>query len=190
MSETLLDKLASNLAENLRSLRERRGLTQARLGKLSDIPRSTLANLETGSGNPTLAVLGRLAAAMQISIEELLSAPAGLGRIYPAGSLPSEQRGPNRGVRISRLLPDPIPGMEITRMELDPTNRFKGAPHRPGTKEYLYCERGSVVLRVAGETFHLLQGDLCSFRGDEKHSYTNEGDQLAVAMGVVVVASV
>ncbi len=90
---TLIQQLPVNLATNLRFLRERRGLTQQRLSELCEIPRSTLANLETGAGNPTLAILGQIAAALQISLEELLSAPRGQGKLHKRGTLPSEKKG-------------------------------------------------------------------------------------------------
>lgn len=182
----LQDQLAANLATNLRYLRTRSGLTQARLAERARIPRSTLANLETGSGNPTLAVLGSLAAALHIGIEELLSAPCGLGKHYPRGSLPIEKRG--RHATVATLLPDPIPGMEITRIALEPGGRLPGAPHRPGAREYLYCEQGQLTLVVAGERFDLEAGDVCAFRGDQPHSYANPGDTPAVGLGVVTIA--
>jgi len=187
-NDPLIDQLAENLANNLRYLRERRGLTQSQLSKLCGVPRSTLANLETGAGNPTLAVLSRLASALQISLEELLSAPRGMGKLYKAGELPIEGKGTGGRVMISKLLPDPIPGNEILRMAMPPYTQFKGAPHRPGTREYLYCERGAVVLFAAGERFELEAGDVCAFHGDQPHSYSNETGKPTVTLGVVVLA--
>ena len=86
-------ELASNLAENIRALRGARGLTQAQVARLCAIPRSTVAQLESGSGNPTLAILARLAAALRVSIEEILSAPHGRCQIFRKGSLPTATRG-------------------------------------------------------------------------------------------------
>lgn len=177
--------LPKNLAANLKTLRQRAGLTQAQLAKRSALPRSTLANLETGSGNPTLSVLGALSAALQVGLDELLSAPRGLGVLYPAGSLPKERRG---RATIQSLLPDPLPGTEITRMEIPPGARIRGVPHLPGTREYLYCARGSVDLRAGGQKFLLSPGDVCAFQGDLPHSYGNPGQEPAVCTGVVVLA--
>lgn len=184
----LLAQLASNLATNLRYLRTRSGLTQTRLAERAGIPRSTLANLETGSGNPTLAVLAAIGAALHVTLEELLGAPRGLGQLYPRGTLPIEHRGGSRKATVSTLLPDPIPGMEITRMELEPGAKLPGVPHRPGAREYLYCEEGQLVLIVAGERFELGAGDVCAFRGDQPHSYANPGERRAIGIGVVTIA--
>ena len=54
--------IAAHLASNVRKLREARGLTQQQMAKLSGVPRPTWANLESGTANPTIAVLARVAA--------------------------------------------------------------------------------------------------------------------------------
>jgi quercetin dioxygenase-like cupin family protein len=61
-------------------------------------------------------------------------------------------------------------------------------PHTPGTREYLTCETGAITLVAAGETWRLSPGDLVAFRGDQKHSYTNEAMEPAVGFSVVVLA--
>src|SRR3954451_17800436 len=75
--------LAGHLGENMRALREARALTQAQMAKLAGLPRATWANLESGAGNPTLSVLQRVAAALQVSLEELVSRPRASARHVP-----------------------------------------------------------------------------------------------------------
>lgn len=182
--------IAENLAANLRSLRQLGGLTQARLAERAGVPRSTLANLEVGGGNPTLSVLSRLAGALQVRIEELLSQPRARCRLFAKGSLPVEAKGPRQRVTVHRLLPDPVPGMEIDRMVLRPGARLPGVPHRAGTQEYLYCERGALTLWATGERFDLQTGDVAVFAGDQPHSYGNQATETAVAFSVVAFVPV
>lgn len=181
------DMLARNLAHNVRYVRERRGLTQQQLAALCGLPRSTVGQLETGAANPTLTVLGKLAFALQLSIEELLSSPHADCQRFAKGTLPVESRGPNGLATVQKLLPDPLPGMAIDRMALRPGGRFPGAPHRPGTREYLYCERGRLTLYAAGERIDLDEGDVVAFRGDQPHSYQNPGTEPAVGFSVVLL---
>jgi WS/DGAT/MGAT family acyltransferase len=68
------DRTASHLARNLVSLRHTRALTQDGLAKAAAVPRSTIANLESGDGNPSLAVLVKVAGALGVPIDELLAA--------------------------------------------------------------------------------------------------------------------
>lgn len=189
MSYAHADVLPANLAANLRYVRQRRNLTQARAATLAGVPRSTLALLETGSGNPTLLVLARLAGALQVSIEELIAPPRNDARVYRNGQLRIEQRGKvGRKVELRSLLPDPIPGMQIDRLELGPGAKMMGAPHPPGTREYLVCERGRMVLQAGGERYELGFGDVVSYQGDQPHSYWNEGNTTAVGFSVVAIA--
>jgi DNA-binding XRE family transcriptional regulator/quercetin dioxygenase-like cupin family protein len=185
-----MSDLPSHLAANLRHLRGVRSLTQQQLSRLSALPRSTLAQLETGAGNPTLAVLSRIAAALRISIEELLSAPRARCHLYRKGTLPAQARGKGGEAVVHKLLPDPIPGMEIDRIELAPRARMTGVPHRPGTREYLACERGRIALWTAGERLDLAPGDVAAFEGDRRHSYANEGDAVAIGFSVVTLAPI
>src|SRR4051812_2630523 len=155
------------------------------MAKIAGVPRATWANLESGSANPTLAVLHKVAGALQVTLEELLAPPRAASRFYPRGSLPVRARGQ---VSIRQLLPDPIPGSEIARMEFAPLARLTGVPHTPGTREYLTCESGEIVLVVGGETFQLRPGDVVSFRADQRHSYSNPARAAAVGYSVVLLA--
>jgi transcriptional regulator with XRE-family HTH domain len=178
---------ASRLGRNIRQLRESRGLTQGEMAALAEIPRSTWASLESGAANPTLAVMSRVAHALQVSLEELVAAPRSDATLFPRGALPREVRS---GVELRKLLPDPIPGMEIDRMELPAGSHMTGVPHTPGTREYLACEAGQVLLVASGERWTLGAGDVVAFRGDQRHSYHNPGARPAIAYSVVVLARV
>ncbi len=182
--------LSSNLAANLRFQRERRRLTQSGMASLCGLPRSTIAQLESGSGNPTLAVLSSLAGALRITIEEILSSPHARCQLFPRGSLPVAERGRDGSAKVQKLLPDPIPGMEIDRVEIQPGGRMTGVPHRPGTREYLACERGRLTLRTAGESYRLEPGDVLAFDGDQPHSYHTEGSAAAVGYSIVTLSPV
>jgi XRE family transcriptional regulator, regulator of sulfur utilization len=180
-----LATLPDNLAANARQLRDARGLTQQQMARLSGLPRATWSNLESGSANPTLSVLHRVADALQVSLEELLAAPRSASRFYPRSAVPVRVRGE---VTVRQLLPDPIPGAEVGRMEFAPLARLTGVPHTPGTREYLTCESGELVLVVGGETFRLGPGDVISFRADQRHSYSNPSRSPAVGYSVVLLA--
>jgi len=174
----------SHLAANLRRLRETRRLTQQQAARLAGLPRPTWATLESGSANPTLLVLLRAAAALQVSLEELVGPPRATGRLYRADALRSRRRG---AVTVRDLLPEKIAGMEIERMEIPGGAVLNGIPHTPGTREYLACEGGRIELATEGQLFALAAGDVVVFRGDQRHSYRNPGTGLATGYSVVVM---
>ncbi len=176
-----------HLAENIVAIREARGLSQAQIAKAAGIPRATWTNLESGAANPTLAVLIKVANALQVRLDELLAAPRLPALHLRAADLPVRQRGT---VRVRKLLPEPLPGLDIERMELPANARMVGVPHTPGTREYLTCERGTVELVVSGERYLLAEGDVVTFRGDQRHSYHNPTASPAVAYSVIAFAPV
>ena len=157
------------------------------MAEIAGIPRPTWSSLESGSANPTLAVLSRVAAGLQVSIEELIGAPRTAAQLFRAGEIPERKR---QGARLRDLVPEAIPGLEIARMELAPGGQMVGVPHTPGTREYLTCETGRLELSASGETWKLDSGDALVFRGDQRHTYRNpDARRPTVAITVVCFAA-
>ena len=178
------DRTASHLARNLTSLRHARGLTQAQLARGTTLPSSTIANLESGAGNPSLAVLVKVAAALAVPIDELLAAPRALVRHWPADEVAARSKG--RGVQVRDLVPEPVPDEMMELMDFEPGAVMGGTPHLPGTREFFSCLDGRVHLMVAGDRYLLSAGEVLAFPGNLPHSYQN-ADALNPARGVSVV---
>ena len=182
-----LEKLSKYLAENIQTLRKARSVTQNELAEIAGVPRSTITHLESGEGNPSLINLAKVSAALQVSIEELLAAPRAEVQLIHGSELPIMKRAQGTTL-IYKLLPDPIPGMEMDRMELSPGSRFGGIPHVAGTREYLTCIEGEVRVYVAGSSYQVGPGDVLAFQGHQPHSYHNPGSKKAICISIVVLA--
>ena len=102
-----LDRVAANLARNLASLRHSRSLTQDALAKAAGLPRSTIANLESGEGNPSLTVLTKVADALATSIDELVASPRAKVRRWARRISRREAAG--AASRRARSFPSPWP---------------------------------------------------------------------------------
>ena len=181
----MAELVSTHLAENVRSLREQRGLTQQQIAKIAGIPRATWGNLESGEANPPLQVLTKVAGALQVRLEELLAPLRTGARHVPARELFVRRRGE---VSIRRLLPEALPGLEIERMHFPPKATMTGVPHTAGTREYLTVEQGAVELRVGGESYRLAEGDVVMFRGDQRHAYANVSARESIAYSVIAFA--
>ena len=176
-----------NLAQNIRRLRESHSMSQQKIADLSGIPRPTWASLETGTANPTLTVLSKAATALNVSIEELVGSPRTEFVFVPAHEVRERKR---QDAQMRPLIPEALPGLEISRMELAPGGRMVGVPHTTGTREYLTCESGKVELIAGGEHHLLSEGDMLVFRGDQRHSYLNpDKRRKSVSISVVCFAS-
>lgn len=181
-----MENARSFLATNIQQLRFQRNWTQAHLAEVAGLKRSTVAALESGSGNPTMESLIRLGQAFQLSIDELISPPRAECQLIRARDIPSDRRS-RRGVTLRKLLPDPIRATEMDELILEPDSIMKGSPHTKGTKEYFACLQGRISVGVLGEIWHLEKGDVLSFPGDEPHSYKNPGSRQARGISVVLL---
>lgn len=181
-----IDRVAQYLADNVQTLRKKRGFSQEQLAAHAQIPRSTLTHIESGAGNPSLKNLTKLSGALGIGIEELLSRPRSAVSHLAASEITVERRSQGKAL-IHKLLPDKIKGLEIDRFELQTGTTMSGHPHLSGTKEYLVTMTGEVTVHVAGEAFRVRKGDVLAFPGDQRHSYRNSGPRgQAVAISVVI----
>ncbi len=184
----MIETLSKQLAKNVLNLRKRQGLSQLQMAEKAGIPRSTLTYIESGESNPSLANLSKVAAAFNVSVEELISKPRSNVQHIKATDIPLQSKSGDQ-IIIAKLLPDPIPGMEIDRMTLQPGARFKGTPHISRTKEYLYCAEGTLRVYVNKTSYDLESGDLLSFPGDEPHAYQNPSSRKkSIGFSVVVFA--
>ncbi len=78
------------VAQNIRSLRVARGLSQEALAVDAEIDRTYVSRLERGLENPTVAVLERLTRALNVPIGDLFREP--LPGEVPAPILPKGRK--------------------------------------------------------------------------------------------------
>ena len=63
-----------NLANNIKKLREAKGLSQEKLARLADVANNTLIKMESGENqNQTLVTLKKVAKAFGVSVDDLIN---------------------------------------------------------------------------------------------------------------------
>ena len=67
------DQVRKQLARNIRVLRGQKGLSQESLALCSNVDRTYVSQLERAVGNPSLLVLCKLAAVLEVDVCELMS---------------------------------------------------------------------------------------------------------------------
>lgn len=172
---------------NIKKLREKQNLSQAQLAKEGALPRSTIATIETGSSSPSVNTLLKISYALGVSLDELVRKPRPKTLLIRATDVPKQKKSGGNVIQ-SKLLPDPIYGMEIDHMSLAPRARMRGVPHIKETREYFSCLKGDIEIYCDGEKFSLAEGDVLAFPGDLPHSYYNPGRAKAEGFSVVVLA--
>src|SRR5438105_13004998 len=82
------------LAANLRRLRIARHLSLSELARATGVSKATLSGIENGRANPTVDTLAGLAAALRVSLAELLAElPLGEVRVVRGAHGRRERRG-------------------------------------------------------------------------------------------------
>ncbi|HYD79375.1 MAG TPA: XRE family transcriptional regulator [Paucimonas sp.] len=173
----------------LQKLRLKRGLTLDDLSRAAGVSKSMLSQIEREKANPTIAVAWRLANALGIGIEELLSnEPQEAEAIHvlephETPTLP----GSHAGYVLRILGPMELAGKyEWYELTLAPEGALVSNPHDPGTMEYLTLLHGSVEVEVDGNKKKLKAGGTARYHADRNHAIRNAGKAEAKALLVVI----
>lgn len=173
----------SFISTNVKALRAKRSYTQKQLATLCDIPRTTLTNIESGQGNPSLSNVIKIANALNVSIDLLVNPPIPSTLLIKEDELPRVIKGQTE---IFKLLPEKIKGVDIDRVVLGPNEIFRGTPHLNGTREYMSVLEGQVEVRLNGECYTVNKNDLLAFPGDVNHSYKNTKQKQSKYISIVI----
>jgi XRE family transcriptional regulator, regulator of sulfur utilization len=167
--------LARRVAGNLRDRRKARGLSLDELAAASGVSRAALSQIETCKSNPSLNVLWKISAGLQIPFSELLgdSAPTiSLLRRTDAQVLRSgDGRLESRPATPSGLSRD----IEVYELRLASRSAHAADAHAPGTKELIIVLAGQLRMRVGNDHHELGPGDSLVFPADRPHVYENPG---------------
>lgn len=180
MDELLAARL---LSQNMLALRQSRGITQTQLAAVSGVPRSTITHMESGAGNPSLSNIMRVAAALEVQVQELLSPPLVVAQYYARADVPVKRKG---DCDITDILPGGVKNCAVEKFEMPAQGGFVGVPHQRGTREYFYVLAGKIQVAVQDQLFVLEAGEALVFAGDERHAYKNLLKTRAAAISVLI----
>src|ERR671916_1245773 len=84
-----VDSFVEAVAANVRTLRTQAGLTLADLASAAGLGKSTLAQLESGKGNPSVETLWAIAAALRVPFGRLVEEERPAVRVIRASEQPA-----------------------------------------------------------------------------------------------------
>lgn len=174
------------LSGNLARLRKARGLTQQKLADLAGIPRATLASMEHGS-NPGLEGVLAVAAALDVGLDELVSAPPERRYFKVDGKGLREIVDDSGRFRARQVSPVTTRGVLLQHIFMAPGCDVRGRPHPRHTQEFFFVIGGVATLRIAGDEVELEPHSLVQFSGSAPHDYINRGDRDVEAFSAVVL---
>lgn len=158
------------LAANLRRVRVELGLSLSEVSRRSAIGKSTLSQLEAGTGNPTIETVFSLSRALELPISELLDTRYGSGMTVVRSAEVEVLSGEAVDLRMLRRIEteDLIVEVYDQNVRLGGTQRSLG---HVGT-EHTVVESGTLRVEVQGSEADLGPGDCVAFDAFQPHSYT------------------
>ena len=159
------------IAEALRRERERAGLSLSEVARRAGLAKSTLSQLEAGTGNPSIETLWALGVALDVPFSQLVDPPTPHVRVVRAGE----------GAAIHAELADfaatllsagaPQSRRDLYLMTLEPGSVRDAQAHIPGSVEHIVVAGGRMRTGPADAPIELGPGDYATFRGDVPHRY-------------------
>jgi transcriptional regulator with XRE-family HTH domain len=116
----MIDQLSTSLAEVVREARVARGLSANALAEASGVSRAMIAKIEHAEVQPTAALLGRLSAALGLTLSELVARAEDAGRRLVRQAEQPVWTDPETGYRRRALSPVSGGLLELVEVELPP----------------------------------------------------------------------
>jgi len=163
--------LISLIAASIRRERDRAGLSLTELARRAGIAKSTLSQLESGVGNPSVETLWALGVALGVPFSRLVDVPRPAVRVVRAGEGPvTYSERANYAATLLASCP-PNARRDIFRIEVQPGEPRLSDPHMPGTTEHVVLSTGRALIGPADQPADLGPGDYISYPGDAPHIF-------------------
>ncbi len=159
------------IAASLRRERRRTGLSLTEVARRAGIAKSTLSQLESGTGNPSLETLWAICVALDAPFSRLLDPPRPQVQVIRADEGPTVAAA--RADYQATLLSACPPGArrDVYRIAAEPGHARASDPHMPGVLEHVMLSAGRALVGVAGEPVELGPGDYICYPGDIPHVF-------------------
>ncbi|PLD61621.1 XRE family transcriptional regulator [Klebsiella quasipneumoniae] len=167
------------VSHRIKQYRKQKKLSLDELSRRANVSKGMLVEIEGCKANPSIALLCRLAAAMGVSVADIVDVSIRPDvHIIADAEIPELWNGEKGGC--ARLLagsggPDMT---ELWMWEMQPGEKFSSPGHPSGTLELLYVQSGTLTLGVKKSLFQVLTGYSATARTDAPHFYENQGESI------------
>jgi transcriptional regulator with XRE-family HTH domain len=159
------------IAASLRRERARTGLSLTEVARRAGIAKSTLSQLESGTGNPSLETLWAICVALDAPFSRLLDPPRPHLQVIRADEGPTVSAV--QADYQATLLAACPPGVrrDIYRILAEPGPARASEPHGPGVLEHVVISVGRALVGAASDPVELGPGDYICYQGDVPHVF-------------------
>lgn len=163
------------VAQNLRRLRQRAGLSQAALAQASGISRRMIVNLEGGETNISLSSLDHLAEALGADFVDLVSDPEAHSRRIEAVAWRGDRPGSEA------VLLGSVPARHSAQLwtwTLAPGDRYTAEPDPEGWHEMTVVTEGRLLIDLAEGPITVEAGGYAIYSTSQQYGYVNVHDDV------------
>ncbi|MBO0806670.1 MAG: helix-turn-helix domain-containing protein [Nocardiopsaceae bacterium] len=164
-------EIVATVARSLRRERERAGISLTELARRAGVAKSTLSQLESGSGNPSLETLWALGVALRVPLARLVDPPRRGVQLIRAGEGAAMR---TEGAEYSAVMLAACPPgarRDLYRVRAQPGAPYVARPHVAGTVEHLILCTGRALAGPEDEAVGLGPGDYLLYPGDVPHVF-------------------
>ncbi|WP_346012155.1 XRE family transcriptional regulator [Streptomyces sp. SID3343] len=159
------------IAASLRRERARSGISLTELAKRAGIAKSTLSQLESGVGNPSVETLWALGVALGVPFSRLVDPPRANVQVIRAGEGPvTHSEHADYSATLLASCP-PHARRDVYRLVAQPGEPRVSVPHMPGTVEHLVLSTGRARVGPTEAPIELTPGDYVTYPGDTPHIF-------------------
>jgi transcriptional regulator with XRE-family HTH domain len=169
------------IAASLQRERRRTGLSLAEVARRAGIAKSTLSQLESGTGNPSVETLWALSVALNVPFSQLVEPARPKVQVIRAGEGPTvfSEHADYKATLLASS--PPHARRDIYLIAAQPGEARESEPHMPGVVEHVVISAGRALVGVIEEPVDLRPGDYVAYPGDVAHLFKAlEPDTLAV----------
>ncbi|GAB3896216.1 XRE family transcriptional regulator [Kibdelosporangium lantanae] len=167
----MVESPIATIAAALQRERRRAGLSLAETARRAGIAKSTLSQLESGMGNPSIETLWALCVTLDVPFAQIVQPPRSTVQVIRAdeGSVVVSEHADYVGKVLSSSPPNAR--RDLYLLTAQPGSARESEPHRPGVFEHVVLSVGRALVGVLDDPVEIGPGDYIGYPGDVKHVF-------------------
>ena len=159
------------IATSLRRERTKLGLSLSEVAKRAGVAKSTLSQLEAGTGNPSVETLWALGVALEVPFSALVDPPTATVKVIRDGEGPAvASESADYSATLLASSPPQV-RRDIYLISAQPGKARHSDPHMPGVVEHVVLSSGRARVGPTGDPVELGPGDYIAYPGDAAHVF-------------------
>lgn len=168
------------VAENIKRIRKSKKMSLERTAEQSGVSRSMLGQIERGEANPSVAILGKLAAAFKVPAEILLENDDFESLLLAKETATKPERfDSGKAIRRASLPYDPTTRLESCFLDMYISGSYAPEVSVPGCMCHVSVLTGTVSVLAEGQAVQLLERDALRFAADQAYRFDNQSSTTA-----------